>query len=92
MMSALIRWHIEIEMEFNEGPSRTRASALLRLPDGTELRAHGHANRHPSDEMQIRVGEELAAARTLNDLARQLLERAARDMENHAHSPARPAR
>jgi hypothetical protein len=89
-MPVLVRWHIE--MDFHEGDAKTRASVLLRLPDGTELRAHGHASKHPNDAMQTRVGEELAAARTLNDLARQLLAKAARDMEERGDgaSPAAP--
>ncbi|MEY9965297.1 hypothetical protein ABIA33_003339 [Streptacidiphilus sp. MAP12-16] len=88
-MPTLVRWHIE--MDFHEGSSKTRAAVLLRLPDGTELRAHGHASKHPNDDLQTRVGEELAAARTLNDLARQLLAKAAHDIEESTHVPAHPA-
>lgn len=88
IVKTLVGWHVEIE--FQEIGNRTQAAALLRLADGTELRAHGHANRHPKDPEQLRVGEELAAARTLNDLARQLLEKSARDIESATHVPAHP--
>ncbi|WP_165985870.1 DUF1876 domain-containing protein [Streptomyces sp. YIM 98790] len=86
MMNAVVGWHIE--MEFNEIGSETRAAALLRLPDGRELRAHGHADRHPDDPDQPRVGEEIAAARLLNDLAQQLLHKAESEIEEVTHTPA----
>ncbi|MFF3610445.1 DUF1876 domain-containing protein [Streptomyces sp. NPDC002580] len=69
-----VGWHVE--MEFQEDDHRTRAAALLRLPDGNEVRAHGYASRHPSDANQPRVGEEVAGARALNELAMQLLTKA----------------
>ena len=69
-----VGWHVE--MEFQEDEHRTRAAALLRLPDGSEMRAHGYASRHPSDSNQPRVGEEVAGARALNELAMQLLTKA----------------
>ncbi|MEZ0064874.1 hypothetical protein ABIA32_000862 [Streptacidiphilus sp. MAP12-20] len=77
-MQTIVGWHIEVE--FEEVDKKTRAAALLRLPDGTELRAHGHATRHPSDPDQQRVGEELAAARVLNALARGLMEKAGAEL------------
>jgi hypothetical protein len=88
-MEILVGWHIE--MDFRTVESRTKAAALLRLPDGTELRAHGHSNRHPNDPAQTRVGEELAAARALNDLARQLLGKASHEIEDVTKIPAHPA-
>lgn len=88
VMQTLVGWHIE--MDFREDGARTKAAAMVRLPDGTELRSHGHANRHPSDPGQERVGEELAAARALNDLARQLLSKAADEIEDVTHMPAHP--
>lgn len=88
MTTLTTKW--QIELDFHEGPSKTRASVVLTLPDGTQLRAHGHASKHPADPQQTRVGEELAAARTLNDLARQLLAKAANDIEEKTHAPAHP--
>ncbi|MEU0397579.1 DUF1876 domain-containing protein [Streptomyces sp. NPDC006208] len=73
-MQTLVGWHIE--MEFREDGDRTRAAAMVRLGDGTEYRGHGNANRHHSDQPQLLVGEEIAGARALMDLASQLLERA----------------
>lgn len=89
MQTTIVGWHIE--MEFQEIAARTEAAALLRLQDGTELRAHGEAIRHPDDPGQARVGEELAAARALNDLAHQLVNKAGVEIEQVTHREAHPA-
>ncbi|MCX5199134.1 DUF1876 domain-containing protein [Streptomyces sp. NBC_00249] len=73
-MSTLVGWHVELE--FSEEGHRTSAATLLRLADGTEVKARGYAMRHPSDPEQLRVGEEIAGARALMDLASQLLQKA----------------
>jgi hypothetical protein len=88
-VKTVVGWHIE--MEFTETESKTKAAALLRLRDGAELRAHGHATRHPDDPTQQRVGEEVAAARALNDLARQLLGKASGEIEQATHVKAHVA-
>ncbi|GLP71549.1 MULTISPECIES: DUF1876 domain-containing protein [unclassified Streptomyces] len=74
MTHTAVGWHIELE--FQEDDQHTRAAAMVRLPDGTEVRTHGHATRHRSDSNQPRVGEEVAGARALNELAMQLLTKA----------------
>ncbi|KPC61502.1 DUF1876 domain-containing protein [Streptomyces chattanoogensis] len=73
-MQTAVGWHVELE--FEEDHHRTRAAALVRLPDGTEVRSHGYASRHPADSDQPRVGEEVAGARALNELAMKLLTKA----------------
>ncbi|MFF4159879.1 DUF1876 domain-containing protein [Streptomyces sp. NPDC001678] len=82
---------MHVDVEFDEIDKRTRAAALLRLPDGTEIRAKGKAVRHPDDPEQQRVGEEVAAARALNKLSRELLDKAGHDIEEATHIPAHPA-
>jgi hypothetical protein len=79
-------WHIDVE--FDEDDTRTRAALLLRLPDGSELRARGHAMRNPSDDPQPRIGEEIAAARALSELTHQLLDKAAHEISAVTHEPA----
>ncbi|MFF8861368.1 MULTISPECIES: DUF1876 domain-containing protein [unclassified Streptomyces] len=74
MMHTTVGWHVELE--FMEDDQHTRAAAMVRLPDGTEVRAHGRASRHSIDSNQPRVGEEIAGARALNELAMQLLGKA----------------
>ncbi|WP_434594502.1 DUF1876 domain-containing protein [Streptomyces sp. A5-4] len=73
-MQTLVGWHVE--MEFNEEGDRTRAAAMVRLGDGTEIRGHGTARRHPTDSEQLRVGEEVAGARALMEIASLLLQKA----------------
>ncbi|CAM5733948.1 DUF1876 domain-containing protein [Streptomyces microflavus] len=79
MTRIAVGWHTELE--FEEDAHRTRAAALVRLSDGTEVRAHGYASRHPSDEDQQRVGEEIAGARALNELAMKLLTKAHEEID-----------
>ncbi|MEV6956790.1 DUF1876 domain-containing protein [Streptomyces sp. NPDC051183] len=73
-MPTLVGWHVELE--FTEEGHRTSAACMVRLADGSEIRAHGYAMRHPSDPDQLQVGEEIAGARALMDLASQLLQKA----------------
>ncbi|MFE7975196.1 DUF1876 domain-containing protein [Streptomyces shenzhenensis] len=79
MTHTAVGWHVE--MEFQEDDQHTRAVALVRLPDGTEVRAHGQASRHRIDENQPRVGEEIAGARALNELAMRLLSKAHEEID-----------
>ncbi|MFK0049780.1 DUF1876 domain-containing protein [Streptomyces sp. NPDC090741] len=85
-MPTLVGWHVELE--FTEEGHRTSAAAMVRLGDGSEMRAHGYAMRHPSDPEQLRVGEEIAGARALMDLASQMLQKAHSeiDAETGRHS------
>ncbi|MFD4657407.1 DUF1876 domain-containing protein [Kitasatospora sp. NPDC058444] len=87
-MQTLVGWHIE--MEFREEGPRTSAAAMVRLADGTELRAHGYSSRHPSDPEQLRVGEEIAGARALNELASQLLTKAHGEIQEVSPVPTHP--
>ncbi|GEL17714.1 DUF1876 domain-containing protein [Pseudonocardia asaccharolytica] len=83
-----VGWHIEVEFKEDERDVNTAAALLLRLPDGTELRARGQAKRNPADPAQPRIGEEIAAARALSDLVHQLLDKAASEIEAVTHRPA----
>ncbi|MCX4908383.1 DUF1876 domain-containing protein [Streptomyces sp. NBC_00878] len=87
-MKTAVGWHIELE--FEEDDNRTRAAALVRLPDGNEVRAHGYASRHPVDSNQPRVGEEVAGARALNELAMQLLTKAHDEIDEASGRTSRP--
>jgi hypothetical protein len=80
-----VGWHVEVE--FQEDDTSTNAAVLLRLPDNSELRARGNAKRNPADPAQPRIGEEIAAARALSDLAHQLLDKAAAEIQELTHKP-----
>jgi hypothetical protein len=72
-----------IELRFEEDPDRTHAVAVLRTPAGRELRGHGQARRNPVDRPVPRIGEEVAGARALSNLAHELLEFAAGEIESN---------
>jgi hypothetical protein len=67
-------WHVEVT--FTEDEDRTRADAILALR-GSHFHGFGQAKRAPDDPSVPIVGEELAAARALSDLAHKLLDAAA---------------
>ncbi|WP_143660706.1 dsRBD fold-containing protein, partial [Streptomyces fradiae] len=51
---------------------------------------HGQAQRHPTDSEQLRVGEEIAGARALMDIATQLLQKAHVEIDEVKGKPSRP--
>lgn len=77
------RWQVQIE--FVENRDFTQAMAQLRTPDGRELLGRGQARRNPSDRPAPVIGEEVAGARALSDLAHELLEYAAGEIEANVH-------
>jgi hypothetical protein len=88
MMQTAMGWHVELE--FQEDDQHTKAAALVRLPDGTEVRAHGRASRHRTDSNQPRVGEEIAGARALNELAMELLNKAHGEIDDASGRTSQP--
>jgi hypothetical protein len=75
-----------VTIDFTETGDRTRADAVLTgSPD--ELRGWGRARRNPVDPDLPTIGEEVAAARALSDLAHHLLEQAAHRIESWEGHP-----
>jgi hypothetical protein len=72
-----------MEMRFEEDDDRTHAIATLRTPTGNELRGHGQSRRNPVDQPIASIGEEVAGARALSNLAHELLEYAAGEIESN---------
>lgn len=60
-----------VEIEVHEGPTETAARALVDI-DGDVRGGWGRARRNPADPDRPSVGEHLAVARALSDLARHL--------------------
>lgn len=81
---AMTRWTVAIN--FEEDPDRTTATAMLRTPSGQELHGLGHSRRNPHDRPMPRIGEEVAAARAMSNLAHEMLEYAAREIERNVRS------
>ena len=80
-------WTVQVLL--NEDGDVTIADAALAVENKMQLRGHGTSRRNPRDELEPRIGDELAAARALSDLAHQLLSVAASDIESKTHVPAR---
>ena len=79
-----LSWTVEII--FSEDEDKTRADATLTGgSDG--LQGWGRARRNPADPEMPAVGEEIAAARALSDLAHHLLEQAAHNIESWEGHP-----
>ncbi len=84
-MSAAKTWTVQVLIE--EDGDRTHADAVLRTAESTSLRGRGDARRNPKDPSVAEIGDELATSRALADLAHQLLETAASDLEGVVGSP-----
>ena len=84
-MNTVESWPVEILLHDEEG--ETRAEARL-TPGGAEVTGHGLARRNPNDQEVTQIGEEIAAARALSDLAHQLLGDAAGQIEGVTHQRA----
>lgn len=71
-------WKVDIQLF--ETDDDTTAHAVLHTQAGTTLHGHGRARRNPTDQPVPEIGEELAAARALRELAARLLETASGDI------------
>jgi hypothetical protein len=72
-----------ISLAFDEDIDHTTAVAQVTTPAGQLLRGTGQARRNPHDRPVARIGEEVAGARALSNLAHELLEYAAREIESN---------
>ena len=84
-MTATKSWTVQVLIE--EDSDDTRADAVLRTRDATTLRGTGRARRNPADPAVPEIGDELAVCRALSDLAHELLEATAADIEATLHRP-----
>jgi hypothetical protein len=80
-------WNVEVT--FDEHEKRTRAKAQLKWR-GRHLVGVGTARLSPTDYDVPEIGDELAAARAFSDLAHQLLDLTASDIEAVTHKPVTP--
>jgi hypothetical protein len=78
-------WHLDATVEEHE--RRTRAKVRLSWR-GNKLVGVGLARLDPADEPVVAIGDELALARALSDLACQLFELTVNDVEASTHKPA----
>ena len=84
-MTMVDSWPVEISLR--EEDRETQAEARL-IKEGIGLVGHGLARRNPDDREVTQIGEEIAAARALSDLAHRLLGFAAEQIEDITHERA----
>jgi hypothetical protein len=77
---------LSVEVFLAESAEETTAKATVDL-GGRHVGGWGRARRNPGDPSVRRIGEELATARALSDLAHGLLDMAAHDIETFEHQP-----
>lgn len=77
---------LDIQISIAEDENRTEASASVGI-GGTEHVGLGLARRYPDDPNVPMIGEELATARALMDLSHNLMEAAAKTLEDHIGHP-----
>lgn len=78
---------ITINMQVVEAGSKTTADVSMITGDGQALHGHGTARRHPDDPEVPMIGDEVAVARALFELAHKLLGTAAHEIEERQHRP-----
>lgn len=82
-MTAVKSWSVDIYIGERDG--RTYAEARLRPADVVTLTGEGTARLNPADRDVPEIGDELAVARALSDLAHSLLHAAAGDIDAITH-------
>lgn len=82
-MTATKTWHVDIYIGERDG--LTHAEARLRPDDSVTLTTSGTARLNPADRDVPEIGDELAVARALSELAHRLLHAAAEDIEALTH-------
>ena len=82
-------WNVTIYLFDTDDPwhttGLTKAHAVLSTSSGTTLDGYGRARRAPQDPDVPEIGDELAAARALRNLADRLLEATSDDIEAIEH-------
>jgi len=85
VMEETKRWSVSVLIDEHDG--KTRATALLQARN-TEVTGVGFARCHPADRDVPAIGDELATARALSDLAHRLFDATVADIEAITHRPA----
>ena len=80
-MRATKHWTVEILIGEDEAERVTHAEARLKTAERPYLQGKGNARRNPQDANVPEIGDELAVARALSDLAHELLHAAVEDIQ-----------
>jgi hypothetical protein len=85
-MSMTGDWSVTLTVGELDGETHAEARLIM---DDDHLFGRGTARRNPADQNVTKIGEEIAVARALSELAHQLIHTAATDIEAVTHEPAR---
>jgi Domain of unknown function (DUF1876) len=80
-------WSVDIFIDEHEETRRTRAEARLHTGDPSGVRGVGTSSRNPHDPEVPEIGDELAVARALADLAANLHTAARLDIVDNSDEP-----
>ncbi|KES09104.1 hypothetical protein BU52_03370 [Streptomyces toyocaensis] len=86
-MSHTLEWKTRLYLFEEEGTTKARAVVDTGT---TVLTGRGTARRNPADPEVPEIGDELAAGRALQDVGRQLMDIAKRDVEGTGATRAEP--
>jgi hypothetical protein len=89
-MAVAKHWTVDVYIDEHSEDRTTRAETRLHTDDRTNLCGVGIAHRNPADREVPEIGDELAAARALFDLAHRLLEAAALNVRQMTHERTQP--
>jgi hypothetical protein len=79
-------WTVDIQLDERDG--KTHAKARLHGASDERLVGFGSARLNPADRDVPEIGDELATARALSDLAHLLLDATIADIEGVTREPA----
>ena len=85
-MNATKHWSITVDIDEEE--NTTLAHASLRTPAGQDVTGVGKAERNPLDPSVPEIGDELAVARALRNLAERLLHATEKDITSVTGEPS----
>lgn len=85
-MSATKQWSITVDID--EQDDSTLAHVSVRTPKGQDVTGVGEAQRNPLDPNVPEIGDELAVARALRNLAERLLHTTEKDITSATGEPA----
>jgi hypothetical protein len=76
---------LTLDVHIVEAESETTADVLFTTGSGAVITGHGVAHRNPRDTDVPEIGDELATARALSQLAHKLLDTAASEISGMEH-------
>lgn len=80
---------LTLNIELVEKEAETTADVTFTTEEGTVLTAHGIARRNPRDRDVPEIGDEIAVARALSEMAHKLLDVAASEISKAEHRRVR---